>query len=160
MFKFFFSLTLLVVLAASSYSDTLPAFDADKIFSGGELISTITVSADTLTDDSIVCFTDLKPSKTTIRNYVLAYPTILEVDTASDSVAYALILRAYAPDGTLMNEFLEDSIKAVTGKQILLHINRGVVGSKFDLVLKPNAAANGNTHILKNLWLWSVKPID
>lgn len=159
MFKFFLSLSVLFVLAFSSYSDTLPAFDADKITSGGELVSTIIASTDTLVDDSVVCITKgFKPSGSTVRNYVLKFPTI--TGGGSDSVSYGLILRSYTSLGVLMNELVEDSIKSATGKDILLHINRGFVGDNFELVLKPNGTTNGNQHIFRGLWLWSVKPID
>lgn len=164
--KFLLAAIVLAVSVVSSFSDTLPAFDADKMIKVVEE-RVVIGSLDTIggTDSIKILKKGFKPASTAVRepgNYVLVVPAI--TGQGDDSVKYSIVTRSFSSNGVLMSSKV-DSLLVKTGKTYLLPIGRadGVVGDNYEVVMKGSgtgAGGNGGQHIMTGLWVQKVVPIE
>lgn len=166
MFKCFCAALIVAASVVSSFSDTLPQFDADKMIKI-EHERTVIASLDTIggADSIKVLKKGFKPASTLSRepgNYVLVVPAI--TGAADDSIKYAIVTRAFSAEGALMAT-QTDSLLVKTGRNILLPISRagGIVGDNYEVVMigkGTGAGGNGSQHIIPGLWVNKVVPIE
>lgn len=157
--RVFLAAIIFAAAVFNSYSDTVPAIDADKIFKYVHE-KTVVPRLDTIggTDSIKVLPKKWKPIFSDEPGaYVLRIPAIS--GTGSDSVKYVVITRCYSPEDALMNEFKTDTVTAATGKDLLLPIGIKAGGSYYETVMK-GITGNGSQHIIPGLWVYKAVLIE